>query len=244
MRKILIILLILISSFSFSDERRKSFDDYNFLLNYGFIGSGGFSGELMQKERDSWELSVSYSDGSVSKGKPLVSRLPVDISLQYLIKRFGIYVFYSPYFLNEEVSVGDGETYEKISFKGDLIQAHLLGTGVGYHFIIVGGMFDLFIALKGGYIFGDLIPYPSLIDYLKKELGVSVSPEKFSFNGYQIYPEIGISLIGAPIILGFSIGYSFNNLYFSKSLRNFYDSLDKNVTFTHFNFILNVGLLF
>jgi hypothetical protein len=232
----------------FAFEKAKKFEDYHFMLKAGFYPSFPF-GDIISQEENFWELQVYYSDGSVKKDKPHVSMSMFQFELQYLIKNFGFLLSYKPIFISETVSVGDNESYENVSFSGDVIKGGEIATGLNYHFgtRIKGAPFlimDFYLGVKGGFIWGNLIPYPSRLEYLKEAYGFSINPPTYNLYGYSVSPETGILFLFKQLFGGISFSYSYNNYFSSKSLSDVYSGIDKSFMLHYISIGVFAGIAF
>lgn len=240
---VILLLVFFVNLFAF--EKGKEFKDYKLIIT-GFLSPTMLFGNIFDEERDSWELSVMYSDGTVKTGRPSPSMVGWGINLEYLIGNLGITAGYRGINIEEFVSVG-GDEYEKVSYSGTLISGGEINSGVNFHFPSgnsAKGIFDVALGLKPGYIWGTLFPYPSLFDYLHKEHGVSISPNEYSLYGYSLSIPIGLNFIQGVFLIGISFSYTFYHLFLSESLKDVYKNIDNFVMFHSISIGFNVGLAF
>ncbi len=230
----------------FSFDKGKNLSDY-FLMIKAFVAPAIFlNSDITEEERNFWKLEVIYSDGSILTGKPELSMLAFGASAEYLFKNFGFVLCFSPIFIKEILSIGDNEEYEMVTYSGDFVKAYKIDGGVNYHIPLETKrtIFDFYFGAKIGYIWGDLIPYPSRSDFLRREYSYLIPDLQYFIDGYSLAPYIGVNFIYSHILGGGAVSYNFNNFFTKESLKNIYKNIDRSIIIHYITLELYVGLIF
>lgn len=242
LKKIIVIgFLAAICNIGNSYKFDRNFDDYTFLLKfYGSFGLGSPSGPIMDQERNSWTLSELYQDGTILTSTPYPYALTGGVSGEILLGDIGVVFAYNPINITENVSVGDGNTYQNYTYGGTLISGNAFYGGLNYHvpFNLRKWCGSFYFGVKAGVLTGTLNPYVSFYNFL------GVTQPGIGLTGYSICPNIGFNFMFDAFLLGFSVNYYMDYFTAAQNLDNYYDYSGYNFNVDYPAVDVYIGLAF
>jgi hypothetical protein len=197
---------------------------------YGFGGIGGAWGGVATKEKNSSEITMTYSDGTKKTGKPSLTvyhfgfmfditplRAAISDSTRLLA---GIRTMYSYNDVAEEITVGGGNYQEK-TWKGDFLTFHSIAAGPTVSLLFMDGTgsatsWSLNAFLVGGPIFsGTMNLAAGLKDF---DSSYNSTIPKTNFSGLRISTGIGGFINFETFDVGCTLYYSKNTINAKKQI--------------------------